>query len=280
MEVKKISLKSLLNAKQELHDSFVNTGFAILTDLEGFMDYTLVEKAYQEWEAFFNLPEEEKALYKFDPEIQGGWFPFGSEKAKDATVKDLKEFYHYYPNKGVHPNLIHTPELFSVLEDLAVRILSLLQEVTPFSVIKGPDYFPLMIDGSNQTLLRPIYYPALNAVDAEPGAVRAAAHEDINLITLLPAATAEGLEVKDVEGRWHKVPIEPGSIIVNVGDMLQRHTGGYYPSTTHRVVNPEDPTKPRLSMPLFLHPRSNCFLDETTTAGEYLEQRLKELGLK
>jgi isopenicillin N synthase-like dioxygenase len=114
----------------------------------------------------------------------------------------------------------------------------------------------------------------------EPGAVRAAAHEDINLITLLPAATQPGLEVQDLKGNWHKIECDPGTIVVNVGDMLQEASGGVFKSTTHRVVNPEGENVARYSIPLFVHPRSECVLSKKYTAGQYLDERLKEIGLK
>lgn len=281
MKIQKVSLRNRLEAKDQIAESFKNTGFAIVTDFREFLDFELVEKAYQEWKSFFALPEESKALFKFDPEVQAGWFPFGSEKAKDSTIKDLKEFYHFYSKKGNHPNfLAATPELFHRMEEIATLLLGLIEDATPDSWLYGMEPFSHMIKNSDQTLLRPIYYPKLEGLQDTTGAIRAAAHEDINLITLLPAATAAGLQVKDIEGRWHEVELEPNSIVVNVGDMLQEATNGYYPSTTHRVVNPDDSNTDRLSMPLFLHPRSTVRLSERYTAGEYLEERLKELGLK
>jgi len=129
-------------------------------------------------------------------------------------------------------------------------------------------------------LLRILHYPPLTASVAD-GAVRAAEHEDINLITLLPAATAPGLEVKDVHGNWHAVPCDPGAVVVNAADMLQACTEHYYISTTHRVVNPEDENKhrSRYSMPLFLHAHPDVRLTGQLTAGQYLTQRLHEIGL-
>src|SRR6185312_15947729 len=111
--------------------------------------------------------------------------------------------------------------------------------------------------------------------------IRAAAHEDINLITVLIAATSPGLQVKDANGNWHEVQCHPGTLVINSGDMLKMATGGFYGSTTHRVVNPAGPEakKPRYSMPLFLHARKNVRLNEKYTAGSYLEERLLEIGL-
>ena len=157
------------------------------------------------------------------------------------------------------------------------------EPIRPAEEIRSQLAMPLsqMIEDSPETLLRPIHYPPLTGGE-EQGAIRAAAHEDINLITLLPAATAPGLQVKDLAGNWHEVSCDPGTIVVNSGDMLKIATSRYYPSTTHRVVNPHtsEARKPRYSMPLFLHPRKDARLTATLTAGEYLDQRLRAIGLK
>jgi isopenicillin N synthase-like dioxygenase len=138
-----------------------------------------------------------------------------------------------------------------------------------------------MVKNTQQTLFRVLHYPPLKG-KIEKGAVRSAPHEDINLITLLPAATETGLEVQDVKGNWHQVSTEPGTIVVNAGDMLQEASEGYYKSTTHRVVNPkgEAALKSRYSAPLFVHPRPEVVLSPRYTAATYLDQRLKEIGLK
>jgi len=136
-----------------------------------------------------------------------------------------------------------------------------------------------MIADSTQSLLRVLHYPPIEQGDAEPGAIRAGAHEDINLITLLPAANEPGLQVKARDGSWLDVPCDFGNLIINIGDMLQEASGGYFPSTTHRVVNPEghDSKKARISLPLFLHPRPEVVLSDRYTAGSYLQERLEEL---
>ena len=137
-----------------------------------------------------------------------------------------------------------------------------------------------MIDNSPQNMLRIIHYPPLRATDS-PQSVRAAAHEDINLLTILCAATAPGLQASDLDGNWFDVPTDPGMIVVNTGDMLQMATDGHFPSTTHRVINPPNDERKisRLSMPLFLHPHDHVQLSQTHTAGSYLTQRLEEIGL-
>jgi isopenicillin N synthase-like dioxygenase len=137
-----------------------------------------------------------------------------------------------------------------------------------------------MVNGSKQNLLRILHYPPIGD-DVEPGEVRAAAHEDINLITLLVTGSEPGLQARDTHGNWHDVPCHPGMITVNAGDMLAKATKGYYPSTPHRVVNPpQQENRSRYSMPLFVHPRPEVSLDEHQTAGEYLDERLREIGLK
>lgn len=128
--------------------------------------------------------------------------------------------------------------------------------------------------------MRVLHYPPLEG-DEELGAIRAGAHEDINLLTVLPAANEPGLQVKTKEGDWLDVPCDFGNLIINIGDMLQEASGGYYPSTTHRVINPEgaDKTKSRISLPLFLHPKPEVVLSERHTANSYLMERLRELGV-
>ena len=135
-----------------------------------------------------------------------------------------------------------------------------------------------MMQASEQSLLRVLHYPPLSG-DETPDAIRASAHEDINLITILPAANEPGLQVKARDGSWLEVPCDFGNLVVNIGDMLQEASGGYFPSTTHRVVNPDDAVhnKSRVSIPLFLHPRPEVVLSQRHTAGSYLKERLEEL---
>ncbi len=137
-----------------------------------------------------------------------------------------------------------------------------------------------MINGSEKTLLRVLHYPPMSG-DEEPGAIRAAAHEDINLLTVLPASNEPGLQVMGSDGSWIDVPCDFGNLIINIGDMLQEASGGYFPSTTHRVINPsgERQTQSRISLPLFLHPKPEVVLSERYTAHSYLMERLRELGV-
>lgn len=258
--------------------SLHHTGFAVLENHP--IDMQLIDDMYKEWMIFFN--SEEKFNYQFIVETQDGYFPASiSEKAKGAEQRDLKEFYQYYP-WGQYPKHMAstTKKLYQQLNQLASTLLSWLEDELP-TAIASKLSMPLsaMIEQSEQTMLRILHYPPLSG--NEPvGAVRAAAHEDINLITLLVGATSSGLQVKDNHGNWHDVPCARESIVVNIGDMLALATDNYYRSTTHRVVNPDESHVARLSMPLFLHPDPKVRLSPEKTAGEYLYERLVELGLK
>jgi isopenicillin N synthase-like dioxygenase len=267
------------DAGARLASSLRNTGFAVLSDHPIAPD--LVRATYAEWERFFADPA--KHDYTFNPESQDGYFPFRSENAKGRTEKDLKEFFHVYPGTGLPQGVSdRTRRLYAALSDLAAELLGLIEASTPEEVSSRLSMpLPQMIQGSPHTLLRILHYPPLDG-DEEEGALRAAAHEDINLITLLVAATAPGLQVCDTRDRWRDVPADPGTVVVNAGDMLEMATGGYYRSTPHRVVNPRasESGRSRLSMPLFLHPWPEVRLSDRHTAGSYLEERLREIGLK
>lgn len=265
-------------APQILTESLHQTGFAVLRDAPVPPD--LIAQVYRDWAAFF--ADDAKHHYTFDPAQQSGYFPFQSEQAKGYTVPDLKEFFHVYPWIDLPAGMGDaTWQLLTQLTQLATELLTWIDQQSPES-LRHQFTMPLgeMIDGSQETLLRPLHYPPIPGAIA-PGAIRAAAHEDINLITLLPAATAAGLELLDRQGQWSTVPGTPGDIVVNVGDMLQLASHGYYPSATHRVINPRgaDTQTSRYSLPLFLHPRREVILAGTTTARQYLLERLHELGL-
>jgi isopenicillin N synthase-like dioxygenase len=277
MEVLKVSYHSPEAAERFCH-SLKTTGFAVITGHP--IPTDLVNRVYQKWADFFN--SQEKHAYTFKPESQAGYFPFRSENAKDYNIKDLKEFFHVYPRSEMPEFLKQdTWDLYNRLVDLGGELLKWVEVASPEEVRKLFS-MPLheMTTNSNENLLRVIHYPPLKG-DEEDGAIRAAAHEDINLITLLYSATTAGLEVLDTHGKWHDVPCDPGSIAINAGDMLQMASKGYYKSTTHRVVNPHGPEakKPRYSMPLFLHPRPDVLLADGVTSGGYLKQRLQEIGL-
>ena len=260
--------------------SLKETGFAVLQSHPISTD--LISETYQLWRDFFLSTEESKQAYLYQKPQQAGYFPFRTENAKGSKKSDLKEFFHFYPWGPVPAELRGiTLQMYEALQHLSAELLQWVENFLPKPVAAQLS-MPLkeMIVDSPNTLLRILHYPSLD-VAIEKEAVRAAPHEDINLITLLPAATAPGLQVLDMQNQWHAVSCDPGSIVVNVGDMLQMCTQYYYKSTTHRVVNPDDDQKnvSRFSMPLFLHPRREVFLSETLTAQAYLQQRLREIGI-
>lgn len=277
MQVLKIDFKQA-DAMTLFSSSLQHTGFAVLENHP--INIQLIDSIYEEWMAFFQ--NEDKFNYQFNVDTQDGYFPEStSETAKGAQFKDLKEFYHFYP-WGLHPQFLSplTQELYLQLNQLASTLLSWLEQKLPEETAKSLS-MPLssMIKESTQTLLRIIHYPPLLGNETT-GAVRAAAHEDINLITLLVGATSSGLQVKDNKDNWHEVPCSKESIVVNIGDMLALATNNFYRSTSHRVVNPVENNCARLSMPLFLHPRPDVQLSPEKTAKDYLQERLVELGLK
>lgn len=267
------------NSAQQFVESLRETGFGVLSNHP--IDKRLVEDIYTEWQAFFN--SEAKNDYMFKKETPDGFFPASiSETAKGNTVKDIKEYYHVYP-WGRIPDSLRANILayYDKANALAAELLEWIETYSPEDVkAKFSMPLPEMIANSQKTLLRILHYPPMTGSE-EMGAIRAAAHEDINLITVLPAANEPGLQVKAKDGTWLDVPSDFGSIIINIGDMLQEASGGYFPSTSHRVINPEgtDKTKPRISLPLFLHPNPAVVLSERYTADSYLMERLRELGV-
>lgn len=262
---------------------------------------------YQQVQNFFNLPLEKKVTFE-DPEIAGqrGYVGFGKEHAKGRSEGDLKEFWHFGqtvegddPIRSEYPENIFVPEL-PAFNEYGIKAYKQLEEtgkhmLRAIALYLGLDefYFDAKIKNGN-SILRPIHYPPIT--NEPKSAVRAAEHEDINLITLLMGASAEGLEVLNKQGEWVAITALPEQLVVNVGDMLQRLTNNKLKSTTHRVVNPprEKWGTSRFSIPFFLHPRSEMRLDclescvtssyqlhyEPISAGEYLNERLREIGLK
>ena len=268
------------DAAQKFTESLHRTGFGVLKNHP--LSQAVLETIYKEWYDFFQ--SDAKSQYAFHPEKMDGYFsPKVSETAKGNTKRDLKEFYHIYP-WGRYPAEVSDAarKYYDDGAGLAAELLQWVEDNTPAD-IKAKYSMPLsdMITGSEQTLLRVLHYPPLTG-DEEPGSVRAAAHEDINLLTILPAATQAGLQVQGKDDKWFDVPCDFGMLIVNIGDMLDEASEGYYPSTSHRVLNPtgEEAKKSRVSLPLFLHPRLDVVLSDRYTAGEYLEERLIELGAK
>ncbi|HMT38431.1 MAG TPA: 2-oxoglutarate and iron-dependent oxygenase domain-containing protein [Thermomonas sp.] len=267
----------------------------------------VIDGAYDAFTAFFALPEDVKKQYHV-PGGGGarGYTPFGVETAKDSKYFDLKEFWHvgrevrdekYAEAMPANVWPSEVPEfraralaLYDALDGLGSRMLSALA----LGLDLPEDYFADKTNNGN-SILRPIHYPPITTDDVPN--VRAGAHEDINLITLLVGASAEGLQVLSRKGEWVPYTADADTIVVNIGDMLQRLTNHVLPSTTHRVVNPpgEKARQPRYSTPFFLHPNPDFLIDvlpncvsadnpsrypEPITAQGYLDERLREIKLK
>ncbi|WP_264558686.1 isopenicillin N synthase family dioxygenase [Flavobacterium sp. N2270] len=289
----------------EIGKAYEEIGFVALKG--HFLDDKLVEDLYSEVRNFFNLPLETKEKYEI-PGIGGqrGYVSFGKEHAKGRSAGDLKEFWHFgqYVSEGSkyageYPDNVEVKELpkfnsvgkeaYQLIEKTGVYVLRAL------AIHIGLDefYFDKYIKDGN-SILRPIHYPPITDEPKE-GAVRAAAHGDINLITLLMGAQGKGLQVQNHNGDWIDAIAEPDEMMINVGDMLSRHTNNKLKSTIHQVVNPPRELwgTSRFSIPFFMHPVSdmslNCLpecIDENNpkgfediTAGEFLHERLVELGL-
>ena len=289
---------------QQVGDALKDIGFFALTH-HG-IPRALIDETYTQCDAFFDLDEETKRTY-LQPKIghQRGYTAFGVEHAKDNPAPDLKEFWQTgrpYPDDGTVPSYPQniwptdhvdgfqstTETLFTSMETLAQHLLSACSRYLG----KPENWLPEMSVEGN-TIMRMIHYPPLDETTPE-GAVRSAAHEDINFITLLVTATADGLEVMDHDGSWIQVQGDQDAIIVDSGDMLQNLTNGLFKSTTHRVVNPKESNTRRYSMPMFVHPRNEIDLTPhpdfvaitggeanyaAITAGDYLHQRLTDIGL-
>ena len=310
-KVPTLSLATYLDGAQDEKVNFIEQlfigmkdyGFIILKD-HG-VSIELLDEAYRILARFYQLPEKQKLSYLSESGGgQRGYTAFGKEHAKGSPVMDLKEFWHvgrevpddhnfskYYP-KNIWPD-DSVPEfrpvfekLFSQLENAGVQMMEALSY--PLQVEK--EFFTKMVVEGN-SILRLLHYPPIpEGVDSR--CVRAAAHEDINFITILPAATTSGLQLKDRDGSWLDVETDYGSLIVDAGDMLARITNEVIPSTTHRVINPQDGTNnSRYSMPFFMHPHPESLLSclpscrgtgakfADITSHDFLIQRLKEIGL-
>ena len=289
----------------EIGKAYEDIGFVALKG--HFLDDKLVDELYEEVRNFFNLPLEVKGKYEI-PGIGGqrGYISFGKEHAKGRSAGDLKEFWHFgqYVSenskyKDVYPDNVQVEELprfnvvgkdaYQMLEKTGVYVLRAL------AIYLGLDefYFDNFIKDGN-SILRPIHYPPITD-EPKDGAVRAAAHGDINLITLLMGSQGKGLQVQNHNGDWIDAIAAPDEVVINVGDMLSRHTNNKLKSTIHRVVNPPRELwgTSRFSIPFFMHPVSdmplncleNCIdeknpkLYENITSGEFLHERLVDLGL-
>lgn len=290
----------------DLGESFATFGFAMVRD-HG-IDPALIRRGWELTEAFFALPDDEKRKY-FRQDLAGarGYTPFRTEIAKGASAHDLKEFWHIGRDIGPdHPLAESMPaniwparpegfrETFDALYAAFDRTgAAILSRIAVWLGLAENWFDSAIADGNS--VLRLLHYPPITA--PEGGAIRAGAHEDINLITLLLGAEEAGLELLDRNGRWMEVAPPEGALVINIGDMLQRLTNHVLPSTTHRVRNPEGARAgfSRYSMPFFLHLRSDfpirtlpqCVSAENPdryptpiSADEYLQERLREIGLK
>lgn len=264
------------DAPAQFTRSLRDTGFAVVVNHP--LPWDLVEGIYAEWSAFFDSPD----VHRYTtPDRNVGYFPPSiSEVAKDHDARDLKEFFHVFPWSEYPAEVSDAARRYGdIATEMAATLLSWVEQHTPADV-SARFSVPLtaMLDGS-ASLLRVLRYPPLPG-DVPDGAERAAAHEDINLLTVLPASDQAGLELLGADGEWHAVPCDPGSVAVNCGEMLDLASGGYYPATTHRVVNPSGPAAraARMSMPLFLSPAPDVVLADGRTAGDFLAERIAELN--
>lgn len=289
---------------RSLGEAFEETGFVAVTN-HGIED-VLIERLYASIKKFFSLPLDIKRTYEYsDLHGQRGYTSFGKEHAKGSEAPDLKEFFQYGQlteddGKGtVYPPNVRVSEItdFNTVFDEAFKAFEqsggvLLSAIAMYLGL-DIDYFKTRTERGN-SILRAIHYPPITH---EPkSSIRAEQHEDINLITLLVGASADGLEILTKEGNWMPIKATSGQIVVNVGDMLQRLTNNRLRSTTHRVVNPPRDLwhTSRFSVPFFMHPCQSVSLScldsciteryprvyEDITAGEYLDERLREIGLK
>jgi isopenicillin N synthase-like dioxygenase len=270
MEVKVCNLRDN-NFDSDFVNSVMNTGFAVITH-HG-IDHGFIKETQMAWRLFFLSHPDHKLSFINEQDPNMGYKGMKQEKAVGASQADLKEFFHWKPGQKMPAEVwALTQHMFYQLEDVGQKILSVLD-------LHGDTDYTKACFESDNTILRTLYYPAMDFT-AEQGAVRAAAHEDINFITLLVAASSPGLQVLDKKGVWYDVPHEENSIVVNIGDMLQLASKGIYKSTTHRVVNPETSASDRISMPLFVHPHGSTLLADGITAQQYLNQRLEEIYLR
>lgn len=311
MGIPSVDLAQFLHGTAEEKQQFVNAlgkayeeiGFVAVKN--PLIQDSTVAELYAVVQAFFALPSEIKLKYeRTDLAGQRGYTSFGKEHAKDSNAGDLKEFWHFgqvvsASNQAGYPDNIAVEEIPSFLnvglqayKDLENTGRFMLRAIALHLGLEENWFDEHIFEGNS--ILRPIHYPPITSEPKD--AVRAGQHEDINLITLLIGASADGLEVLNKQNEWVAVTALPDHIVVNVGDMLQRLTNNKLKSTTHRVVNPprEKWNTPRYSIPFFLHPRNEMKLDclpscvtegeqpayEPITAEAFLNQRLAEIGLK
>lgn len=258
-----------------------------------------IERAFAQCEAFFSLPDETKRKYTVSESTGNrGYVPFGGERAVGAKVADLKEFFHVGQEQPISGSALRhnvwpaelpvfREELTELYRDLEATARQLLVAIARYLDLPA-EHFASTIDGGD-SILRLLHYPPIPG-DADPHAVRAGAHEDINLITLLAEGTTGGLELRRKDGSWMPVRSLRGQFVINAGDMLQRATHGRLSSTSHRVTNPVGPNISRYSIPFFTHPRPEVMLNpmpapegwtgpsmEPISAGDFLDERLRAI---
>lgn len=276
----KVSIVDLnaVDAPQHVTESLVESGFAVVENHK--IPVSELNELYERWDDFFLNGN--PGQYVTDAESQAGYFsPHLAETAKGHEAQDLKEYFQYWPG-GVLPESVEklTLHYYDAIFDLGKDVMTWLQANSSPLLWKSIDKPFEEYLSRNQTLLRILRYPPLTG-NEPPNAIRAGAHEDINLITMLPAASESGLQIKPKGiGDWIPVEAPAGSIVINIGDMLQELTGGTMPSTTHQVVNPtgESAKKARLTAPVFCHPYPEMVLSDRYTAKSYLHERLSEIN--
>jgi isopenicillin N synthase-like dioxygenase len=277
---------------QALGDGLAGLGFVAVVGHP--IDGYFLDQCYAAAARVFALPESVKRRYEIaEGGRQRGFTPFGTERAKDQNISDLKEFWQLgrdpLPGSTLPVNIFpaEVPEFGDVFteyyarcETVAVGLLGAIGEYLG----RPPGFFERLVENGN-TVARVLHYPDLPG-GTEAGAVRAAAHEDINLITLLPASTKPGLELLARDGTWMATTVPPGVLIVDTGDIMQFLTAGRLPSTTHRVVNPDASDGGRFSLPFFVHPYPEALLvpenpsyGEPIRADDMLKARLREIGV-
>lgn len=254
--------------------SLAATGFVVVTGHS--LGSQQLDRCTALAQTLFALPESAKRAYH-QPGSATGYTPFGLEHSRDNPQPDLKEFWHVGREANPWPPEIphFQPEMMALYQGLERCAEQLLEALALYLDLPRRALADLIVDGDS--ILRLLHYPPLGRC-FQPGGVRASAHEDINFITLLPQATASGLEMRDQQGQWHPITATNGDLIVDVGDMLSRHLNFKIPSTTHRVVNPTTLDEARYSMPFFVHPRPAVLLGGIT-AQAFLQQRLRENGM-
>ena len=308
VDIRNYTHGSLSEQKDFVHiygKSIQEFGFVIVEGHE--ISTSAISDAYEQVQKFYTLPLTLKEKYLDKSGLgQRGYISFGSENAKNSLQKDLKEFWHVgreffedHSLKNEYPKNIWPTDDLPLFKDKILNLYSLLDKFSSVLLCGISEYLNLpkmtlsnMAKDGN-TILRALHYPALSQDQFKSGAVRAAAHEDINLITILCEATESGLQILTRDGKWLDVETKAGQMVVDSGDMLSRMTNDVIPSTTHRVINPHNAkNKPRFSMPYFVHAYGNCELKifencvspsspakyPPILADEFLKQRLIEIG--